>query len=106
MDFTYIDNDITEKIILLAERAKSFLSYEKVILYGSYSRGDIREYSDIDVAFIVDEVKGNYLDLSAKLYELVDKIDNRIEPIILNKHHDRSGFLSKIMREGKVIYSV
>lgn len=101
-----MDEKIIEKIILLAERAKSFLSYEKVILYGSYSRGDAREYSDIDVAFIVDEVKGNYLDLSVKLYELVDKIDNRIEPIILNKHHDRSGFLSKILREGKLIYSM
>ncbi|MCL5990490.1 MAG: nucleotidyltransferase domain-containing protein [Bacteroidetes bacterium] len=101
-----MDETIIEKIILLADKAKSFLNFEKVILYGSYSRGDIREYSDIDVAFIVDEVKGNYLDLSAKLYELVDNIDNRIEPIILNKNYDRSGFLSKVLKEGKVIYSI
>ncbi len=103
--YVSMDEKIIESIIQLEGRAKNIIEFVKVVFYGSYSRSDNTIDSDIDVAFVVDGIKGNYLDVWVKLFELADKIDNRIEPIILNKKNDRSGYLAKILREGKIIYS-
>ena len=46
-----------------------------VILYGSYARGTQTESSDIDVAVVVDQVVGDYLDQEAMLYRIRREID-------------------------------
>jgi hypothetical protein len=38
------------------------------------------------------------------LYRLTDDIDVRIEPVILEEKHDKSGFLAEILRTGEIIY--
>ena len=43
---------------LAREIKKSGLKLRKVILFGSYAKGEQREYSDIDVALIADEFSG------------------------------------------------
>ena len=40
---------IQKTIKIFAERAKKNLKAEKVILFGSYARGEANEYSDVDV---------------------------------------------------------
>jgi predicted nucleotidyltransferase len=98
-----MDKDIIEKIKELAAQARVYFDFEKVIVYGSYSNKTNRTESDIDVAFFVREISPNHWDLSAKLYELVDKIDVRIEPVIISEKDDRSGFARNIIESGFVI---
>lgn len=57
----------------------------KIILYGSYARGDYRINSDIDVAVVISK--------------------NNIEPVLLIEEEDRSGFLDSISKYGEVVYS-
>jgi len=98
-----MDQDIINKIKMLTEKAKSILNYDKVVLYGSFSNGTNNADSDIDVAFFVSETIENHWYLSAKLFELVDSIDSRIEPIIVYEKNDKSGFAKAISDNGIVV---
>lgn len=83
---------------------KEIIDVKIIVLYGSAARDEMKEYSDIDVAIIVDDIKENYLELSAKLFELVRKVDVRIEPNLLIRKFNKSGFIENVLREGKIIY--
>ena len=78
----------------------------KVILYGSYAKGNWKEESDIDIAVVVDTVQGDFLDAEAMLYRLRRNIDDKIEPVLLEEQCDESGFLNEILKYGQIIYSV
>jgi predicted nucleotidyltransferase len=88
-----------------AEIVKTQFPVKHVILYGSYAKGIQQEHSDIDVAIVVDKVKGNWLSSKIKLFKLRRDIDPRIEPVLLEKDNDPSGFLEEIMKTGVIIYS-
>lgn len=77
-----------------------------VVLFGSYAKGNQKEYSDIDVAVIVNEIKGDYLDVLYKLYKMRRGIDVRIEPHILERGNDDSGMLQEILSTGDILYQV
>jgi predicted nucleotidyltransferase len=98
-----MDQDLVEKLKKLSLEAKKYFEFEIVMLYGSYSNGSNNAESDIDVAFFVKEIKDDYWQLSAKLFEIVDKIDNRIEPLIINEATDKSGFAQNILKNGIAI---
>ena len=76
----------------------------KVVLYGSYSRGNQTEWSDIDVAVFLNEKEGDTLASEFNLYKLRRNIDSRIEPIILDEENDASGFAKEVLKTGIVIY--
>lgn len=99
-----MDQAVIEKVRKYAGIVKQALPVKKVILYGSYARGLERSGSDIDVAVIVDRIEGNYLELSARLFELVREVDIRIEPVLLNENADNSGFIESIVKYGKEIH--
>lgn len=94
-----------EKAKLYASTVIKEFSPNQIILFGSYAKGVEREYSDIDIAVIVDEIKGNYLDNISKLYRLRRKIDSRIEPHIFEAYKDDSGMLYEVLASGEVLYS-
>jgi predicted nucleotidyltransferase len=98
-----MDTEIIDKIKQLANQAKLYFEFEKVVVYGSYTKRTNTADSDIDVAFFVKEILPEHWSLSAKLFELVDKIDNRIEPIIINAKTDKSGFAQNILENGVVV---
>jgi predicted nucleotidyltransferase len=77
----------------------------KIILYGSPVKGTARDDSDIDVAVVLERVKGDSLASEAKLFRLRREIDARIEPVLLEESNDKSGFLEEILRTGEIIYS-
>jgi len=76
----------------------------KVVLYGSYSRGDQKEWSDIDVAVFINEKEGDILTNEFNLYKLRRDIDSRIEPIILDEENDESGFAQEVLKSGIIVY--
>jgi len=54
----------------------------RIVLYGSFARGDADEYSDIDLVVIAPEFDGpRELTLVEKLWQATTSADNRIEPV-------------------------
>jgi len=98
-----MDREIAAKVKRYAEVVRNTMPVKMIILYGSYARGTERMTSDIDVAVVVDKIEGNYLEQSAQLFHLIRGIDSRIEPVLLSGNEDRSGFLSSILKYGKII---
>lgn len=78
-----------------------------VVLFGSYARGSNTGNSDIDIAVIVDEVEGSFIEKEARLYKIRRSIDINIEPILLEKNNlnDKSGFLAHILSYGQVLFT-
>lgn len=97
-------NETLEKVKKYADIIILEFKPNMIVLFGSYAKGTEREYSDIDVAIIVDEIKGNYLDVLHKLYKLRRKIDVRIEPHIFESNNDDSGMLHEILLTGNILY--
>ncbi len=76
----------------------------KIVLYGSYVRGNYRDDSDIDIAVIVDKIEGGFLEKEAGLFKIRRDIDDNIEPLLFEEGTDKSGFLDDILNYGEVIY--
>ena len=77
---------------------------ERVVLFGSHATGAAGEDSDIDVAVVFNEFTGDALEVSARLCGLTRRVSTLIEPILVDRAHDRSGFVAEILRTGEVIY--
>lgn len=99
-----MDIEVTEKVKEYAEAVKNLMPVKMIVLYGSYAKNTERPSSDIDIAVVVDKIKGNYLEQSRQLFHLVWDIDTRIEPVLLSTREDKSGFLESILKYGKIIY--
>jgi predicted nucleotidyltransferase len=99
----------TQQAIKLVKRyadvVRAQFPVRKVVLYGSHARGTAHEYSDIDVAVLVDRIEGDLLDLEATLFRLGRGVDFRIEPVLREKGHNPSGLTAEILRTGHVVYS-
>ena len=83
-----------------ANAVRKELSPTDIILYGSYASGKAHKNSDIDIAVIFDEVPGNFLNAAAHLWMLAYKINNDIEPVLIDSTNDKSGFLNIIKTSG------
>lgn len=98
--------DKTEAITKL-KKYKKLLSeemlFEEMILFGSYAKGNQREDSDIDVAIVVNNIQGDYFSTRPLLWRIRREVDDRIEPVILEKSHDESGFLKEVLKNGILI---
>lgn len=83
------------------------MTVNKIILYGSYARGDYRKDSDIDVAVVVprSSISKDIIEDMAKLFKLRRAISNDIEPVLIIDEEDPSGFLESISEYGEVVYT-
>jgi uncharacterized protein len=73
---------------------------DAVYLFGSFARGTNTEDSDIDVAVVVKSVSDDYFAVNPLLWKIRRLVDDRIEPILIDKNNDKSGFLEEIKRTG------
>jgi uncharacterized protein len=96
MDKAEAINKVKEYSILL----KKHMTLEKVYLFGSYSNNTNRADSDIDVAIVVNRIDGDFFAIQPLLWKLRRQVDDRIEPILIEKNNDLSGFLIEIQRNG------
>lgn len=81
----------------------------KIILYGSYARGDYHESSDVDVLILVDlddiRIKQKMSELAEYTFEMELKCDLQLSPIVKNEEQfeywsDTLPFYKNILREG------
>ncbi len=95
------------EVIAIVKKYKQLLAqhmvFEKIILYGSYAKGNAHKNSDVDVAIVVDTASGDFFSTRPLLWKLRREVDDRIEPVLIEKAHDDSGFLSEIIKTGITI---
>lgn len=96
MDKEEAINKVREYSILL----KKYIPLEKVYLFGSYAKNTNHSDSDIDVAIVVNKLEGDFFTIQPLLWKLRRQVDDRIEPILIEKDNDYSGFLIEIQRNG------
>jgi len=87
-----------------AEEVRKFFDPVSIIMYGSYAKGVSAPESDIDIAIIFNNYSGNWLNDSAKLWELTRNVSTLIEPILLDRANDPSGFVESIYNTGEVLF--
>jgi predicted nucleotidyltransferase len=85
----------------------------KIILYGSYARGDYREDSDIDIMILLDisdlEIKDYFEKLVDVTYDFNMEYGTDIKPIAKNEGHFKKWvvnypFYANVNNEGVVLY--
>lgn len=99
-----MDKKVIKIARLYAERVKNYLPVDMVILYGSHIKGTATKSSDIDIAVVVNKLNGDYLKISTDLFGLVRGISKQIEPVLLCRSKDKSGFIDNVIRFGKIVY--
>src|ERR1035437_5926915 len=62
-----------------AGAVKANYDYSRIILFGSYAKGNYNDDSDIDIAVVFKDYS-NLIDMQLELMRLRRKIDSRIEP--------------------------
>ena len=95
--------EVIDKLLNFKLLVSKHFDLDKVVLFGSYAKGNPKEDSDIDVAIIVNSISKDYFSYAPLLWKLRREIDDRIEPILIEKNHDESGFLSEILNTGLII---
>lgn len=85
----------------------------KIILYGSYARGDFREDSDIDIMILLNMEENDLIDYNNRLFDTTYdfNLNNDVEimPMAKSLSHFRRWlvnypFYANINREGIVLY--
>lgn len=74
--------DKTDAVIVAQKYAiaiKANYNFIRIILFGSYAKGNFNEDSDIDIAVVFKDYS-NLIDMQLELMRLMRKIDSRIEP--------------------------
>lgn len=82
---------------------------KKIILYGSYARGDYNESSDVDILILVDlddeKIKQKTSELAEYNFEMEIKCDLQLSPVVINEEQfeywsDTLPFYKNILKEG------
>ncbi len=97
-----IEAVIRDKILRFYQAARQSLPIRKVLLYGSYAKGNARQDSDIDVAVVVDEADhAKRIEITTELFDSALRVDPAIEPKCIfwdeYKNHDRASILAEII---------
>jgi uncharacterized protein len=93
-------SEAINKVRLYKLLLSNYIQFDKVYLYGSYANETNLNDSDIDVAIVVSDITGDFFDINPLLWKLRRQIDDRIEPILIDKNNDKSGFLNIIEHTG------
>ena len=99
-----MDNrEIINKLINYKLLVSKHFDIDELVLYGSYAKGTQNADSDIDVAIVVNSIDQDFFTYAPLLWKLKREIDDRIEPILIEKNSDESGFLKKVLKTGLII---
>jgi predicted nucleotidyltransferase len=98
------DREINRKIIKIIHAIKENLNPSKIIIFGSYSRGDYSEISDLDLIII-----GNYdIPFFKRIGKVLDlnPTDLDVEPLVYTEAEitrmikNKNLFISHVLEEG------
>jgi len=108
MEISSVIKDVTHEMRLLFGT-----NLQEVILFGSYSRGDFDEWSDVDIMVLVNESKENIQNMEAKVLDISTAIGQRhglLTCIIVQNYEffehwiEFLPFYETVRKEGKQYY--
>lgn len=86
----------------LIQKAKELIDPERIILFGSFARGDFGDKSDIDLAFKFDQVKQDkwafFKDWVSENFKTLRDFD------LVNIDEADQSVRESVQKEGKVLY--
>lgn len=99
--------DKREAIIIANKYADALnqkYSFIKIILFGSYAKGNFREESDIDIAVVFKNFN-NLIEMQLDLMRIRRKIDSRIEPHPFRESdfNNSNPLVNEILKYGQII---
>jgi len=100
--------DEVEKIKKLLHHFFEEMGVNKVMLFGSYSRGSETRKSDLDFMIVLDTDK-RFFDRYEKFAKIYDYIKDRAVDLLIYTPEEldriaHRSFIKKILTEGKIIY--
>ena len=102
--------DKIEDIIKIAKQYADFvkksdlpMTIDSAYLFGSFAKGTPHKDSDIDVAFIVSNLTGEYFNTVVQINSMCRKFDSRIEPHIIDPEEDYADFGKEVQKTGILI---
>ncbi|RLB04696.1 MAG: nucleotidyltransferase domain-containing protein [Deltaproteobacteria bacterium] len=105
-----MNQEIYERLLNISERLKREYNAEKVILFGSYARGEETIDSDVDI-LVIAPTKERMIDRMASVSRIIRKLRNGlpISPIVLTPEEFRrkldvgDAFIQTVVEEGVVL---
>jgi predicted nucleotidyltransferase len=97
-----------EKLKTVLERLKEYQP-EKIILFGSYARGESDEYSDLDFVVIKKTAK-RFLERLIEVAKLIDNDLGNVDVFVYTpEEFERmieweNPFIERVLEEGRVLY--
>jgi predicted nucleotidyltransferase len=93
-----------KQIIEIVKKYKELVSQhikiEDMYIYGSYANNTNNKDSDIDVAVVVKNSNDDFFLTNPLLWKLRREIDDRIEPVLIERTKDKTDFLANIINNG------
>lgn len=98
-------NEIKVELRRLHSAIGNEFSVKKIILYGSYAKGNPRPDSDVDIGVVLDAPPtGDKIDVGKRLFHHAALIDTAIEPLCIfwsdYINHEPASILGEIIRTG------
>lgn len=88
-----------------AEAVKEKMQVKMVILQNTYPKYQDLPDEDIEVAVVLDILHKDMLEARDDLLEIAQKVDPRIEPLIIEaEKNDTTGFFEEIKKKGEIVY--
>ena len=100
-----VPEDVLSLVEKFADEIQEVLPYSTIYLFGSHAKGTAHRHSDIDVAVMVDEVKGASEDYRVieQPYFAINELSSKHHPIeghLVQRLHNKSGFVGVILKTG------
>ena len=98
-----IPDEIVRIVALFIDNAKSDnINIEKVLLFGSYSKGNQNEFSDIDLAVVSNDFEGNRFKDNMKLARARVRTNINLEthPFRSEDFNEDNLFVKEILKHG------
>lgn len=81
---------------------RSNIPVKSAVLFGSYAKGENREWSDIDIALVSDLFVGDRIDDKDKIRDITLSVSNEIEvlPFAPDDFNEQDPFVREILKTG------
>lgn len=82
---------------------------EKIILFGSYARGEIDEYSDMDFV-VIKKTDKRFLERLIEVAKLIDNDLGQVDVFVYTPEEfddmvkSENPFMREVLKDGKVVY--
>lgn len=99
---SFVPGEIFRVLQEVTHRAKGENNIAKIILYGSYSKGNYNDESDVDIAFFIDLNSENIRSVYNSVYRICSQYSVDIQPQVFSDTEllQPIGIIEEVVRFG------